>query len=66
MGLTTRAGTRRSAIVGFSIGVPAAVLGGIVMRFVDGAGGFALGVAVAALFGLAIGLVLRSRSGAAR
>jgi|LakMenEpi03Aug12_release.lakeMendotaPanAssembly.Ray.scaffolds.fasta_scaffold3803767_2 hypothetical protein len=66
MGLTKGSETRRSAIVGFSIGVPAAVLGGIVMRAVDGAGGFALGVAVAALFGLTIGLVLRSRLGAKR
>ena len=54
---------RRSAKVGLYTGLPGTVAGSVVMRFVDGAGGIALGLAVAALVALAIGLVLRSRWG---
>ena len=54
---------RRSVKVGLYTGMPGAVIGGVVMRFVDGPWGFALGCAVGATVGLAIGLVLRSRWG---
>lgn len=54
---------RRRAKVGLVAGMPGSVIGGVVMRFVDGPWGFALGRAVGAMVGLAIGLVLRSRLG---
>jgi hypothetical protein len=62
MGLSSRKDDRRrSAIIGASIGIPAAVVGGVVMRVVEGWGGFALALVVAGLIGLSVGLVLRSR-----
>jgi hypothetical protein len=52
MGLSSRKDDRRrSAITGASIGIPAAVVGGVVMRVVEGWGGFALALVVAGLIG---------------